>query len=95
MVKSRTTTNKQETRGILIPNRPVGTFDPNLGELLLEEQKNYSQTKARSANGQKVVAGVNNVEEERNTRLSTYNTNTSCAKKNHDLAYIIEKKDLE
>ena len=92
MVKSRTTTNKQETRGILISHRPVSTFDPNWGELLLEERKNYLQTDARTANGRQVVVGVNNVEEEWDEHLSAYNSNTSCARKNYDLAYIIAKQ---
>jgi len=36
--------------------------------------------------------GVNNVEEEWNEHLSAYNSNTSCARKNYDLAYIIAKQ---
>ena len=60
-VKSRTTTNKEETRGILISHCPPGIFKLNWGELLLEEQKNYLKTDARPDKGRLIVVRVNDV----------------------------------
>ena len=81
VVKTRTTTDKEETRGVLISHRPPGVFDSNWGELLLEEQQTYLQTDARTDDGRLIVAGVNRVVDEWNTCMLDYDDTTLCAKK--------------
>ena len=51
VVKSRTTTAKEETRGHPISHRPPGAFESNWGETLLEEHKDYLKTDARTEEG--------------------------------------------
>ena len=93
-VKSRTTTAKEETRGLLISHRPPGAFESNWGETLLEEHKDYLKTDARTEEGRLDIARVNDVVDEWKTCLSEYDTRTSCAKKNYDLALMIARKGV-